>query len=47
MYLEENMHNFYGCFEDMAQVLDVYSQLDGALSKVPFDGSSNRENYQL
>lgn len=25
MYLEENMHNFYGCFEDMTKVLDVYS----------------------
>lgn len=47
MYLEENMHNFYGCFEDMAKVLDVYSQVDGALQKVPFEGGYSRETSQV
>jgi hypothetical protein len=36
LYLHENMLNFYGDVQDCANLFEVYSHLDGCLSRVEY-----------
>lgn len=36
LYLYENMINFYGNINDMANTLEVYSHLDSGLSQIEY-----------
>jgi hypothetical protein len=36
LYLHENMLNFYGDVEDIANTFEVYSHLDSSLSKIEY-----------
>jgi len=36
LYLHHNMMDFYGSVDDMANCLDVYSELDGAFGRIEY-----------
>ena len=47
LYLNENMLQFYGDIEDVAECSDIYSQLDGSYSRLEYQYGNQQYLYEI